>query len=504
MADRGTGWLPVSGYTGFRDGRTIPGRSLDRHPTRRWHLGPTCLRLGCPCCGMMLLDQLARTILLCRDYVIDSVSDDEICQSFQDCRIRCVSDLHNLSSHSGQTALVTLVSLLNRMGMQVSLDIPEVSMISPQPPLSGLFLRESLLASSERLVTGATVSGDAHYNADLTFVLGDSQVSSNPSSVWRLTGTEWSGALARNGTARAWTAEWPIGSMISAAEAAAEAFKFVMRRLPTVRAGRALFEHSVDCEWDFGSVALPIQGINLGEVDTISAGAISQAALYALLRIPNLQMSGRIFDDDLTAPSNLNRNMLSLTTDIHLPKVDVVATQCARRFRLQAVPIRFTGANSTERLAENVIVGVDDIPSRWAIQRCAPGWLGVGGTSHFSVSSSEHDICEACCGCLHNVDDEAQLTEIPTVSFVSFWAGLATAVRLLRYNLGRRYSENRQHLWLTPITMGELHSAMWFPIPVLRDCPVQCFASQSLGPVTEETIRMWDTGNSGSATPGIS
>ena len=74
---------------------------------------------------MTLLDQLTRTILLCRDYLVDGVSDDEICQAFQTCRVLCVSDLRNLSSHSGQTALVTLISLLSRMGAQVASVFPK-------------------------------------------------------------------------------------------------------------------------------------------------------------------------------------------------------------------------------------------------------------------------------------------------------------------------------------------------------------------------------------------
>jgi hypothetical protein len=437
---------------------------------------------------MTLLNQLTRTILLCRDYVADGVSDEEICQAFRTCRVLCVSDLRNLSSHSGQTALVTLVSLLSRMGVQVSLSIPEVSIISPQPPFSGRFLRQALLEFSGNLVAGATVTADVHFDADLIFVLGDSRVESQDSPAWRLIGQEWFGALVSNGAGYCWTAEWPIGSMTSAAEAAAEVFKFVMRRLPIRSAGDVLFEASVDSEWDFGSIALPNDRVDVGEIDILSAGAISQAALYALIRIPNLHMSGRIFDHDLTAPSNLNRNMLSLTTDVHSPKVDVVAKQSATQFRLRPVPICFTGTNSAASLAKVVLVGVDDIPSRWAIQRRAPGWVAVGGTSHFNVSSSEHDIQEACCGCLHNVDDETQITEIPTVSFVSFWAGLATAVRLLRHKLGRPYRKDQQHLWLTPIRMDQPHSAIWFPIPVRRDCPVPCLASQSLEALSREAV----------------
>src|SRR5713101_6620444 len=117
---------------------------------------------------MTAAEQLSRTILLCRDYVEDGLSDEEICDCLQSVRVLCVSDMRNLSSHSGQTALVTLVSLLNRMGMQVLLALPAVAMLSAQPPLSGSSLREALIASSETLIHGATVRDDCNVNPDVS------------------------------------------------------------------------------------------------------------------------------------------------------------------------------------------------------------------------------------------------------------------------------------------------------------------------------------------------
>src|SRR2546429_574031 len=102
---------------------------------------------------MSAVNELNRTILLCRDYASDQLSDAEIFQHLQSLRVLCVSDERNLFSVSGQTALVTLVTLLSRMGMQILLKIPEVPILSPQPPLLGSsLLRDALLNSSETLV----------------------------------------------------------------------------------------------------------------------------------------------------------------------------------------------------------------------------------------------------------------------------------------------------------------------------------------------------------------
>jgi hypothetical protein len=129
-------------------------------------------------------------------------------------------------------------------------------------------------------------------------------------------------------------------------------------------------------------------------------------------------------------------------------------------------------------LAPLVFVGVDDIPSRWQVQACAPGVVVVSGTSHYGVSSSLHRPGEPCCGCLHPVDDAVAFGKIPTVSFVSFWAGLLMAVRVLRESIGRPYPRDRKHLWLTPLRMDLRNAAMWSAIFPRTDCPVGCSASR--------------------------
>src|SRR5271156_99465 len=136
MADGFAGGLRFDRDPEFRGWRALAGCSLDRSSPERWYLvSPDFVGRGFR--RMTAIEELNRTILLCRDYVADALSDAEICRCLQSVRVLCVSDKQNVSSHSGQTALVTLVSLLSRMGMQVGLTIPGVGMISKQPPLSG-------------------------------------------------------------------------------------------------------------------------------------------------------------------------------------------------------------------------------------------------------------------------------------------------------------------------------------------------------------------------------
>ena len=435
---------------------------------------------------MIGTDALNRMILLCRDYVASELSDVQIAQAFQQMRVLCVADRTNLSCHSAQTALVTLVSLLSRMGMQVELRIPEFAMCRAQPPFDGSEIRSALISASNRLLPHATIASAAEGNAvDVVFSLGFSEVDYRTVPVWRMSGADWSGSINSAGGERTpmWTTEWPIGGMVSAVLAANEAFKFAMRRLPLRQTSdQIFFEPATACSWDFGALSLATNGsIDLGRVDFISGGAITQAVLYVLTRLPGAKMVGRVLDDDSTALSNLNRNMLSMVDDVDVSKVDVIVSRCSAHFPLDPVAQRFEPSRGTKiQLAPRVIVGVDNIPSRWAVQREARGWVGVGGTSHFSISSSSHAMGGPCSGCLHPLDDPDQSNPIPTVSFVSFWAGLATAVRLIREALGSGYPAPRQHLWLSPLRLDQRHAAIWSPVPPLRNCPVPCAASRSV------------------------
>jgi len=447
-------------------------------------MAPSSFRTGSSVDNVIGLQQLHRMVLLCRDYVHDEVRDDEILRAFQSMHVLCVSDARNLSSHGGQTALATVVSLLSRMGMQIGLAIPDVPRILAQPPFPESPIRQSLIATSGKLVVGATVSDALEFVPDVVFLIGDSKFGNGDVPSWRLSGDEWRGTLAAGSTssARPWTVQWPMGAMISSALAANEAFKVALRRLLLRnKSDQAFLEPCSCCSWGFDPIPIPGRGrLHLGEVDVISAGAICQAALYALSRVPEVEMSGHIYDDDPTSASNLNRNMLSLAADVGEYKVKVASNRCAPNLRLDPVARRFECSRGQTKLAQRVLVGVDHIPSRWAAQRCAPSWLVVSGTSHFSVSSSSHGPGEPCSGCLHPLDEPDQMDVIPTVSFVSFWAGLLMAVRLIRASLGIPYSRDRQHLWLTPLRMDQPNAAMWLRVHPRPDCPVKCLASRGV------------------------
>jgi molybdopterin/thiamine biosynthesis adenylyltransferase len=102
-------------------------------------------------------------------------------------------------------------------------------------------------------------------------------------------------------------------------------------------------------------------------VDVVSGGAITQACLYALLRM-GARGDLRVFEPETLDGSNLNRYALSRRSDVPAAKTEVLAALSTDALRISGVPLRVdpnTIAALDPRLRPAVLVGVGHIPSRW-------------------------------------------------------------------------------------------------------------------------------------------
>jgi hypothetical protein len=217
------------------------------------------------------------------------------------------------------------------MGVQIELDVADAPMEGSQPPLVGTSIVPALIQLGRATIPGTQVFKSSIAPADLTFVWGDVPASRGP--CWRVSSTDWAGAIQYGPfrLSKDSRAELPFGPLAAAALAAGEVFKHVVRRLPlTDEFSRHYLEPARYARFDFGSTNPFSARWDLGQVAVISAGAISQAALYTLFRIPQLEGSFHSMDADSTELSNLNRNVLSTIADIDVPKVQVVANQAPR------------------------------------------------------------------------------------------------------------------------------------------------------------------------------
>lgn len=427
------------------------------------------------------LDRTARLINM--DLFAGKASAEQIIDGLLGTTVLLRADAANLSSANGQTALCTLFGQIAMMGIGIDLDIPEVPLLIPQPPLRGDELRAALLDYARDLIPGIRC-GTGLGASDLSFVLGDGTTVRTTHAL-RVTGTDWSCAVgpADQIPSHRWEGDWPTGALLAAVSSAPEALRAALQRIASATG------HHLSAEFDsqpgrtvridLSNRAIPRGRLDLGHVDVISGGAITNATVYALLRVPELSADLRVIEPETLDLTNLNRYPLSRRSDDKQPKVGVLEGYSRGSFKISGIQARFDDSWSAllGDLAPRVMVGADQIPVRWAVQHAAPQWMQVSGTSHFFAMASSHHPDGPCAGCAHPIDERGD-DPIPTISFVSLWAGILQAVDLLNEANSRPTAGCYTMCYsfglsgVRPIIRGALDE--------VANCPVECLASRRL------------------------
>jgi hypothetical protein len=425
---------------------------------------------------------LARTVLLLRDHVRPEVPDRLLAEALLRTRVAVVGDRPNLSMESSQHALVTTALLIARWGGIVHVVVPDVPLLGSHPPLQGDRLEPALLDVLDDLIPG--VQGSVTLpsgGVDVAILIGDTSWSGRAARVLRLQADAWCGAIVQGGGSPWRDYYSPFGALAAAGMAAGEGFKAAVHRLRSrvmnPRAFDELFAPSLEAAIRLAPEGTPAPSRELGAFDCVSGGAIIQAALYALSRIPGSRGTVRVFEPEIGDLTNLNRySLLRRSRTTVLKAVDLAEAKLSD-VRVHPIVQRYD-ASLRLRLgphAPAVLVGVDDIPSRWEVQASRPLWLGVGATTHYSAMASYHVHGLGCARCLHPRDDPDG-GPIPTVSFVSHWAGLWLASLFAREQINARPPVSQQSIYLTSLR-AESPAALWFgPVPILSDCPFECGA----------------------------
>jgi len=419
----------------------------------------------------ILAEPLARTLLLMRDEIRAEATDATLLDALTTTEIVVTGDCSTLASHAAQTAFVTIAMLCARSGHKVYLAAPDVSLVGPQPLLSGKTLISGLMELDGRIVPAPCfMSGVPHREIDLEIRLGTIPSLGTARRSLALSATTWDAHLAPSPRA-AWPdgLSWPLGAMAGAAVVAAEAFNIAMRKVRMFARSPVLFDDLfapiADTRVTLAPATTPTLH-NLGLFDLISGGAISHAVLYAVAHIPAVRGVARVLEPDIAEFSNLNRYALLLTDHIGFSKSTQLAELPLGGLTLIPAPVRYENAATNGPLAKSVLVGVDHIPTRWNVQRAQPNWLGVGATTHWSAMASFHKPGNPCAACLHPYDDPTD-GPIPTVAFVSFMAGLQLASYFLQ-SAGDGSPSSQQ----TYITMPRPNSLWRGPVAWHPRCPV--------------------------------
>jgi hypothetical protein len=421
-----------------------------------------------------LVGALDRTLRLMRDEVGDCVDDMSLVDVLTTTRVALVADEANINSHAAQTALVSAAMLMARSAHKVHLVAPDVPLIGPQPPLRGGQMIEQLMRVGRNMLPDVGfAAGQSSEEFDLAIGIGDSPINVRARRRLRVNAEPWAGIVAPEDHMERWmTPCWPLGALAAAGLAAGEAFKVAMRKLLPVSLNRsraaALFAETDGVRFVLAPPGTPYC-TDLGNIDFVSAGAITNAALYVIARILGVSARGRIIDPQCSELTNLNRYMLLLRSQIGDPKACQLAKLLGGGLRFEPIiQLYEPGLHGTiGPFAPAVVVGVDDIPTRWAVQRTNPEWLAVGATTHWSAMASFHEIEKGCAQCLHPIDEPGD-APIQTTATVSYWAGLLAATYVMRHAGRQTIPTYDQQIFVTPFRPENPFRA---PVPFREDCP---------------------------------
>lgn len=423
---------------------------------------------------MSLNDALSRTLLLMRTDLIPSVTDDELVGTLTSVRVVLHAGADALATRSGQSAVVTAALTMARSGHEVWIDGEDVDTIGPQPPLEPGNLITSTVAAGNDLLPGRSIRRGTPPTADLAVTIGAAGTSGGATRQVSIDAGDWWGRIAPRPTG--WSgSDWPLGGICAGLMVASEAFRIGMRHVAGHARAPGYFEElyspTADATFALAPDDTPMTA-TLPRFDLVSGGAIANAALFAAVRLPGVKGAGRVLDDDVSALSNLNRNALLLRSALDINKV----TDLARRavgLSIDPEPVRYVAGMP---VAPTVLVGVDDIPSRWAVQAAGPDWLGVGATEGFAVLVSSHTPGQACVGCLHPAA-ATPTGPIPTAAFVSLLSGLMLVSRWIR-SLGPEGGALTDQQTFVNALRPEGWARGAMPVAANPACPVHCTASR--------------------------
>lgn len=205
--------------------------------------------------------------------------------------------------------------------------------------------------------------------------------------------------------------------------------------------------------------------LHLPALDWVGGGAVTQAALCTLAAVPNLSLSGRVFDPKVIDEPDLNRSVLAFMDSIDLPKPEAI------RSVLPEDELAFI--NSTYPPADDVgswvICGADDVAVRPKCQSLWPDQLVIIATEDQFAQVSHHIPAGEyfCGGCFA----QAPVSSEPAATIVStsVLAGVFGAATILRLAMGGELPARTEILTMrmdAPTAVSEVNPS---PNPA---CPV--------------------------------
>lgn len=211
----------------------------------------------------------------------------------------------------------------------------------------------------------------------------------------------------------------PVGAAAAACFGAANVFRAVFR--DQLECGALDTEFSLSLLDLCPNAAMPanpaLTAVSLGEAYLVGAGAIGNAALWVLGRVPDLTGVLNVVDGETIELSNLQRYVLASMSDVNVRKVDLVerafdhrprgAPKSGLKTNGHAVNWgRFLGSRSQPWLLDRVAVALDSALDRCAVQASLPRRIINAWTQPGDLGVSQHEFfgLGGCLACLYLPD----------------------------------------------------------------------------------------------------
>ncbi len=421
----------------------------------------------------------SRTARLLNLVFFDGEADEvKISDGLRATRVRLVADAANLATRAGQAAVVSTFQLTARMGIGIELLVSDAPLVSVVQPLRQPTLATALLELGSDLVPDSIITTEPDHS-HVTFAFGDT--TGGPHAIV-VAADELSCHLRVRSCTEPTriSAECPLGGMAASAAAAAIALQAALPQIETATGQRISSRPrpspgppvQIDLRALFPGLRLGPR--RLGQIDAISGGAITNSLLHTLLWLTQVTADVRVIEREAADLTNLNRYTQLRASDDTRLKVDVLAEGGTNEIRIRGIDDLFTAETreAIAPLAQQVMVGVDNIEARWWVQQEWPAHLFVGATDNESAVLTTHQPGQPCAGCAHP-DPLPPGDFIPTISVVSFWGGFLQALALFAPPGPAR------RLTVFPFALG---SNSWFhtaELPNGARCPIGCDASRA-------------------------
>lgn len=192
----------------------------------------------------------------------------------------------------------------------------------------------------------------------------------------------------------------PVAAAGSAALAVAELFRRAfgahVPALPFRDVNVSLLDFSTEAGADEA-----LEEVSIGDVGLVGIGAVGNAGAWCLTRFRRVDGRLTLIDDQTMELSNLQRYVLALDRDVGVVKVDHAA-DLLRRVGVEVHPVRKLFEDAAEdRVAPTLVVSVDNVEGRRAVQAVLPRLAINGWTSERGLGASWHEFgtrgpCLAC------------------------------------------------------------------------------------------------------------